>query len=166
MRALFLPLLIALALAACGREPAPTPPPGAVAVSASLVGDGAAVEVRVAGLTPGERVADVRLIGPDGRVLRPAGRRTLRSEAGSGHAGSGVGVGVTGGSSSGINPFVTLSLDLLGGDGGPERRERRVVARIPLPDPAAYRENAADWRIEVDLVDVSGSERTRRLPAP
>lgn len=164
MRALLVILLLLPLAAGCAREP--RPPVGPPRVTAAPVDDGAAVQVRVVGLMPGARVAGIRLVAPDGTALTPAERRESRTHAGGGGAASSVGVGATGGSASGINPFVTLSLDFLGGDGGPERRTRQIVARIPLPDPAAYRDTAADWRLEVDLVDVAGAKRTRTLPAP
>lgn len=163
MRALLVILLLLPLAAGCSREP---PPPGPPRVTAALVDDATAVEVRVVGLMPGARVAGIRLVAPGGTALTPAERRESRTHAGGGGPASSVGVGATGGSASGINPFVTLSLDFLGGDGGPERRTRRIVARIPLPDPAAFREAADDWRLEVDLVDVAGAQRTRTLPAP
>lgn len=163
MRALLVILLVLPLVAGCTREP---PPPGPPRVTAALVDGGTAVQVQVLGLMPGARVAAIRLVASDGSALTPAERRESRTQAGGGGPASSVGVGATGGSASGINPFLTLSLDFLGGDGGPERRTRRIVARIPLPDPAAYREAAEDWRVEVDLVDVAGAQRTRTLPAP
>ncbi len=131
--------------------------------SASLRGPPAReVEVLVVDIPPGDRILEIELISPAG-ARYPAGQ-TIPSirESGSG-GGTSFGVGVQGGSSSGINPYISTNIPLLGG--GAARRSRRVLARVPIPDPAAFRERARDWRIGVIFLDQMGARRSLIFPA-
>lgn len=152
-----LALAAALALAACAGRPAPVP-----AVRAHPSADGAAVEVRISDLTPATRVAAVRLVAPDGRVFTATERRTRHGIAGTSTR-PGVAVGATGGSESGINPSIGLSLPLLDWSWfrADERDYRAVVARIPRPE--GYRPGGAGWRVEVELIDPAGGKSTRTV---
>ncbi len=73
-----------------------------------------------------------------------------------------IGIAVTGGSSSGIKPALSLGV----GTGLREetRIGRRVLARVPLADPAAFRDHPKRWRIEVVYTDVMGDRRSLVLP--
>jgi hypothetical protein len=71
-------------------------------------------------------------------------------------------LGVNIGSSSGVKP--SLGLGLGTGLREDSYRERRVRARIPLPDPAAFYDHPARWRLEVSYRDVTGSRRNLVLP--
>jgi len=155
---------VLFALAACARAPAPAPHPQ---LAAHLDETGQAVVLRVANLRAAQRVGDIRLAGPDGREVPPAERRSLRGVTAS-DARPAVGVTATGGSESGINPGLSLSLPLFGwvfGGGGPREEYRHgVVARFPLPD--GYRADPGAWHLEVAITDATGRTETRRIPAP
>ena len=69
---------------------------------------------------------------------------------------------MTGGSSSGVKP--ALSLGLGTGIRDETRTSRRMLARVPLADPAAFREHPERWRVEVTYLDVTGARRTLVLP--
>ena len=171
---------ISLLLAACAaRVPErpgflhaqPAPPgrtaPGAAAQGAtgqSATGQGAtsSVEIAVAGIPPGARVEAVALLDPRGG-RHPAEALTATTlEGGTSSPGAALSLGVTIGSSSGIKPSLGLGL----GTGLRESgyRDRRVIARIPLPDPAAFRDRPARWRLEVTYLDVTGSRCSLVLP--
>lgn len=160
--AISLAILVSLALAACAGRPDQPPVPR---VSAESVDYGEAVEVRISDLTPSTRVGEIRLLAPDGRAFAAESRRTLRGVAGT-SARPSVGVGATGGSQSGVNPGISLSLPLLNWSWAraDERRIRAVVARIPVP--ADYRTGEGAWHVEVELIDAVGQETTRRTRAP
>src|SRR3546814_7631916 len=80
------------------------------------------------------------------------------------NAGPGVGIGASGGSSSGINPFISLGY-VFGGD-SEVRRSKRMTASIPLSDPEAYAEGYRDWRIELRYLDPLGDPQQISVPAP
>ncbi len=156
---------VALLLAACAAR-APErpgflhaqPAPGPAAPGAT---DGT-VEIAVAGIPPGARVEAVALLDPRGG-RHPAEALTATTLEGSTVApGAVLRLGVTIGSSSGIKPSLGLGL----GTGLREHstRDRRVIARVPLPDPAAFRDHPARWRLEVSYRDVTGSRRSLVLP--
>ena len=122
-----------------------------------------AIEVLVFDVPPGRRVERIGLIDAQGgrhdaETLVPV----TRTEGGT-EAGPSIGIAVTGGSSSGITPSLTLGWSSVGAE--VERTSRRVAARVPIPDPTAYRANGARWRIEVDVVEIDGARRTLSFPA-
>jgi hypothetical protein len=39
-----------------------------------------------------------------------------------------------------------------------------VLARVPIADPAAFRDHPKRWRIEVTYLDVTGERRSVVLP--
>ncbi len=160
---------VALLLAACAAraperpgflhaQPAPPGPgPGATAQGAT-----GTVEIAVAGIPPGARVEAVVLLDPRGG-RHPAEALTAAAlEGGTVAPGAVLRLGVTIGSSSGIKPSLGLGL----GTGLREHstRDRRVIARVPLPDPAAFRDHPERWRLEVSYRDVTGSRRSLVLP--
>ena len=155
-----------LALGACAQDaPGPSaPPPGMMHASAALTGpSGREVEVLVADIPPGDRILEIELIGPAG-ARYPAGQTTPSiRESGAGRGGTTIGIGVRGGSSSGIDPYISMGIPLLGG--GEARRSRRVLARVPIPDPAAFLERPQDWRIGVTFLDQLGERRSLVFPA-
>jgi hypothetical protein len=161
---------VSLLLAACAAraperpgflhaQPAPPgPAPGAAGQGAS----GGTVEIAVAGIPPGTRIEAVVLRDPRGG-RHPAEALTVVTLEGSRLSpGAVISLGVTIGSSSGIKPSLGLGL----GTGLREHttRDRRVIARVPLPDPAAFRDHPARWRLEVTYRDVTGSRRSLVLP--
>ncbi len=155
-----------LALGACaqGAPGPPGTPPGMMHASASLRGPPAReVEVLVVDIPPGDRILEIELISPAG-ARYPAGQTTPSiRESGAGRGGATIGIGVRGGSSSGVDPYISMGLPLLGG--GAARRSRRVLARVPIPDPAAFLERPQDWRIGVIFLDQLGTRRSLVFPA-
>ena len=122
-----------------------------------------AVEVLVANLPPGRRIEQVFLIEPGGARYAAPDLVPVRTTEGGLDAGPSVGVRVTGGSSSRIRPSLNLGWNITGGR--PERNSRRVEARVPIPDPAAYRADAPRWRVEVGFTELDGRRRTLTFPA-
>ena len=41
---------------------------------------------------------------------------------------------------------------------------RRVLARVPIADPAAFRDHPKRWRLEVTYLDITGERRSVILP--
>ncbi len=166
LAAVALLLAVSLLLAACAARAPERPgflharpaPPGPTVPG---VNDGT-VEVAVDGIPPGARIEAVTLLDPRGG-RHPAEALTAVTREGSSMApGAVLSLGVTIGSSSGIKPSLGLGL----GTGLREysTRDRRVIARVPLPDPAAFRDRPARWRLEVSYRDVTGSRRSLVLP--
>jgi hypothetical protein len=142
----------------------PPPPEGVMQVSARLAPPPAeAVVVKIGNLPPGRRIEEVALLDPNGgRHLAPS-LTTVRGTEGGLNSGPFVGVGVSGGSSSGINPSISLGWNVTGGD--PERETLRIEATVPIPDPAAYRTDSAHWRVQVVFTELDGERRTLMFPA-
>jgi hypothetical protein len=141
----------ALLLAACAADPPRTP-----TASALVTPDGRAIELRARGPQP---LTAVRLVLPGAaplvaseiRVLPPLGERP------------GIGVGASGGSSSGLDTGISLSLPL-----GWFARSAPAVesrARIVLSDPEGYRQAAPAGRMELEFGH-GNEKRLLELPAP
>lgn len=160
--ALFLALLLALGpLAACAGRDDGRPPP--MHVSAEVAQQ--KLRVTVDNIPRGREITDLLLIDPAGGATQARERElTTRETASGGNAGPGVAVGATGGSSSGINPYISLGY-LFRGSGEVER-SRRLTGEIPLPDPAAYAAGYRDWRIELRFRDQLGEPQSVQIPAP
>lgn len=77
---------------------------------------------------------------------------------------SGVGVGGSGGSSSGTDVGVFFRVPVARAE--PRPRLTRSVARIDLPDPELYRARAADAIVRVTFGAAGGEQRIVDLPAP
>ncbi len=154
-------------LSACGGTesrppPKPVPPAGVMKVTARPAA-AAAVQVLIADVPPGRRIERVALIDAQG-MRHPADSLVPVSVTeGGARAGPSIGIGVTGGSSSGINPSLSLGWNVLGG--GAERQSRRIEARVPLADPAAYRAAPGSWRVEIVFTEIDGARRTLTFPA-
>ncbi len=123
---------------------------------------GAAVEVVIADIPPGYAVERVVLIDPRGG--RHAAGRLVPATRQSGTAvpGAIIAIGVTGGSSSGIRPAIGLAIGT--GVRDQTRISRRVLARVPIAEPAAFRAHPERWRVEVTYLDVIGERRSVVLP--
>ncbi len=157
---------LCLLLAACaGAEPERT---GFLHARASLeapVGAtraGVAVEVILDDIPPGYEIERVTLIDPGGGRHGAERLVPARRQSGSAVPGALIGIAVTGGSSSGIKP--SLSLGIGTGVREETRIGRRVLARVPIADPAAFRDHPERWRIEVTYLDVTGERRSVVLP--
>jgi hypothetical protein len=157
--------LCLLLFACAGAEPERT---GFLRARASLevpVGAtraGAAVEVVLDDIPPGYEIERVTLIDPGGGRHGAERLVPARRQSGTAVPGALIGIAVTGGSSSGIKPALSLGI----GTGLREetRIGRRVLARVPLPDPAAFRDHPKRWRIEVTYLDITGEHRSVVLP--
>ncbi len=158
---------LCLSLLACaGAEPERT---GFLRAQATLeapvdaTGAGAAVEVVLDDIPPGYEIERVTLIDPGGGRHGAERLVPARRQSGTAVPGALIGIAVTGGSSSGIKPALSLGI----GTGLREetRIGKRVLARVPLADPAAFRDHPKRWRIEVTYLDVTGERRSVVLPA-
>jgi len=134
-----------------------------MAAHASLAAPPAtAVDVFLDDIPPGRRITAVVLIDPAGRshaaeIMTPITRERARG----GGLRPTIGIGVTGGTSSGIKPSISLGLHATGGT---VDHSRALRARVPIPDPAAFLRTAARWRIGVDFIDVTGEARHLSFP--
>jgi hypothetical protein len=160
-------LILSLGLASGCGGPAPrrpAPPEGVMQVSARLAAPPAeAVVVEIGKLPPGRRIEAVALLDPTGSRHVAPSLTVVRGTEGGLSSGPFVGVGVSGGSSSGISPSISLGWNVTGGD--PERATQRIEAAVPIPDPAAYRADSAHWRVEVIFTELDGERRTLVFPA-
>ena len=163
-------LLTAIALGACAEERVQRPK--TLLATATLPGPAhEAVEVVVYDIPSGTLLDRVWLKGPDGERVQgaPVGRST--SETGSGAVAGpsiGIGIGVTGGSSSGINPSVGIGYGVsgIGGPSRQSRQSRQVTYIIPLPPDLTYVEDPRGWHIDVHYLDVTGAPQVRTIAAP
>ena len=148
------------ALAACAG---PAKPPPAMHVSASVAERTLRLAVR--DIPPGRELTELVLVDAGGRET-PARRRerTVREESSGGNAGPGVAVGASGGSASGVDPYISLGYLFRNDD--KTRRSQRITAEIPIADPAAYAAGYRDWRIEVRYRDHLGDLQRVSIPAP
>ncbi len=123
---------------------------------------GVAVEVVLDDIPPGYEVERVTLIDPGGGRHGAERLVPARRQSGTAVPGALIGIAVTGGSSSGIKPALSLGI----GTGVREetRIGRRVLARVPIADPAAFRDHPERWRIEVTYLDITGDRRSVVLP--
>ena len=152
---------LCLPLFACaGAEPERT---GFLRARASLEAPaGAAVEVILDDIPPGYEIERVVLIDPGGGRHGAERLVPARRQSGTAVPGALIGIAVTGGSSSGIKPALSLGI----GTGLREetRIGKRVLARVPIADPAAFRDHPKRWRLEVTYLDVTGERRSVVLP--
>ncbi|MEO3427763.1 hypothetical protein AAFN88_02825 [Pelagibius sp. CAU 1746] len=153
-------LLAVSALGACApRDDAPRP----MHISSRAVGQ--ALTVTVDNIPPGRAVTELLLIDPAGGATQARERElSTRETASGGNAGPGVAVGATGGSSSGVRPYISLGY-LFRGSGRVERSQR-LTGEIPIPDPAAYAAGYRGWRIVLRYRDQLGEVRQVTVPAP
>jgi hypothetical protein len=147
---------LALVLAACQAAP-----PAEPRLRVGLLADGRTLEIRADDLLPmtgaelrlpGEAAIQARAIHVEGPAPELPPERT------------GVGVGASGGSSSGMDVGVLFRVPVARA----ERRPRlaRSTARIDIPDPDLYRARAADGIVRVIFGRPGGEQRIVDLPAP
>ncbi len=166
MKRFFAVAALCLPLFACaGAEPERT---GFLHARASLEAPagatraGAAVEVVLDDIPPGYEIERVVLVDPGGGRHGAERLVPARRQSGTAVPGALIGIAVTGGSSSGIKPALSLGI----GTGVREQTRigRRVLARVPIADPTAFRDHPERWRIEVTYLDVTGERRSLVLP--
>ncbi len=163
MKSLRVPLLVFPLLAGCASPPGyedPRPAPPSLDWRTALE-DGVLV-VEIKDPKGFYRVGRVELVGPAGRTYRAREltRETVLEDAGP----YGAGVGVGGYGTSGGDVGVAFSFPL----GGPHRAPALTLteARIPLPDPPAYRRTSGRWTIRISLTDRAGVASVAQIPAP
>jgi hypothetical protein len=152
---------LCLLLAACAA-PAPERTGFLRAWASPEAPAGALAEVVLDDIPAGYAIERVALIDSGGGRHEAERLIPSRHQSGATAPGAGIGIAVTGGSSSGIKPALSLGI----GTGFREetRSGKRLRARIPLPDPAAFHDHPARWRLEVGYRDVTGSLRNLVLP--
>jgi len=153
-------LLLGGLLAACaGSSDAPRP----MHVAARVAGE--TLQLEVSEIPTGREITAAVLVDAAGGETAARRRELITREEGSGgNAGPGVGVGASGGSSSGVRPHISLGYLFRGDDS--VRRSQRMTAEIPLADPAAYAEGYRDWRLVVRYRDQLGEPQQVSVPAP
>lgn len=144
--------LAILALVGCGYNSAP---PGGIdeSVTAAISAEDAAVILVI--VDDPLPVKSARLIDPNGAVTEAfAIDRDRQSYSGGSHVQPNVGVGVVGGSSSGVSTGIGIGIPLFSSDGGGAvRRMTESRVRIRIPDAAAYRRDWQRYAIAVELDD-------------
>lgn len=141
----------ALLVAACAADP-----PRAPTATALVAADGRAIDLRATGPQP---LTAARLVLPGAPPLAASEIRVLPPLA----ERPGIGIGASGGSSSGLDTGVSISVPLGWLARAAPTLESR--ARIVLPDPERYRQAAPAGRLELEFG--SGAEMRRlELPAP
>ncbi len=159
VRRLTISLPAVAVLAGCAAD---TPPPP-MHVAARVENE--TVKLAVENIPTGREIVALVLVDDRGGETPARQRELITRQTGSGgNAGPGVGVGASGGSSSGIRPHVSLGYLFRGSDTA--TRSQRMTAEIALPDPAAYGAGYRDWRIVVRYRDQLGEVREVAIPAP
>ena len=162
MQWIFALLGAAWLLAACAGNDRPASIASPVAVR--FVADAAdVIEVEVTDRQPVDRV---ELAGPDGRVI-PAYQilRDTAAEAGVGLSPS-IGVGVSGGSSSRVGVGVGIGFPIGGFERPAEPPPVRSLARLRVPDMAAYGADWPRWTLRIRLGTPEAGWRFMEIPAP
>ena len=165
MRNAVIACLALAAVAACASDrerAAEAAKPDYVASFAPEASDLLLVEVR-----DDDPVRAARLVAPDGSAQEAHAIDTSRTSRGGGGGGfyPSVGVGVGGGSNSGVSTGVGIGFPIFGGGGGRTRTEYESVARIRIPDPAAYRANWQKYEVRLTLGE-GGAQHEVVVPAP
>jgi hypothetical protein len=167
MRRPVLALALALFVASCsGPAPGLGGVPG-LRVASEVVGiDGSTIQVEAAHQSYNNRIEQIALVGPDGRTYTANDTTTETVTDRGYYGGNSVGVGVGGGGGSG-GGFGGVGIGLgLGSIGGGSRPVFRTVARIPIPDKAAYRRAPQDWKIAITVGQKDGPSQVITQPAP
>jgi hypothetical protein len=110
----------------------------------------------------------VQLVAPDGSLADAfqLDRETIHAQD-TGSSGFNFGVGVSGGSSSGVQPSFGIGFPIFGGaPNSPQRDEVRTKALIKVPDMAAYRAHWQQTVVRIYLGDNSPSPRKMEMAAP
>lgn len=145
--------------AACASDTPPRP----MHVAARV--ENAAVKLAVENIPPGREITQMVLVDGAGGETPAREREVITRESGSGgNSGPAVGVGASGGSSSGIRPYISLGYLFRGSDTA--ERSQRMTAEIPLSDVAGYAAGYRDWRVVVRYRDQLGEVREVGIPAP
>jgi hypothetical protein len=157
-------LISALLTAGCAAQQgeAPAASAGSYQLSAAFA-DGGDQLIRV--VVTGEKpAAAIELVSPAGQVARAERiERTRISQRQAGQPAISMGVGVFGGSSSGVGTAVGIGVPLGGGGNEQGQSFTRSEADLPVGDMAAYRADWQRWQIRVSF---DGPPRQIMTPAP
>lgn len=157
-------LVFGLLLAACS-EPEPRRPIQLLGQATLSGPEAETVVVTLYEIPPGTQVESITLVGPDGTRLPGTEFRRGSRESGPGYVVQhGVGITIRGGSASGIIPGGGYGPYVTGG--GESVASQVITTEIAVPDPQAYLAEADLWHVEIDYLDITGSPRQRRIPAP
>lgn len=154
-----------LLLAGACAAPEPLPP----SLRAGFLADSAVIEVQARDVVA---LSGAELALPDGRVVAAeevVSTRPPRPQRPNEPLDAGVGVGVVGGSRSGVDTAVVVSLPVDFGGLFRRRRPPELIesrARIAIADLAAYRVAWPAARLRLVLGQPPGPTRTVELPAP
>ena len=153
-------LPLCLLLAACASDDTAQRP-----MHVAARADGDILRLSVEYIPAGREIVALALVDQRGRETLARDRELVTRETGSGgNSGPGIGIGATGGSSSGVQPY--FSLGYLFSSSSTTERSQRMTAEIPLAEPAAYAEGYRDWHIEVRYRDQLGELQQVAIPAP
>jgi hypothetical protein len=116
----------------------------------------------------GQAADRVQLVMPDGSVTDAYQLdREFLHATDTGSSGFNMGVGVSGGSSSGVQPSFGIGFPIFGGaPRSPQREEVHTKALIRVPDMAAYRANWQHTILRIYLGEKSISPRKMEMAAP
>ena len=151
-----LPAIAVLVLAACSGGPTGVPERD-LQWRTSLRGN--ELRVVVFDRTGQYRIDGVSLVGPNGQVV-PARELTRESQGGS----SGPSVGFYGSSSSRDVGGIGAARDMPVGSDYAASLERRTSATVSLP--AGYRQNPAQWHVDIDMIVPGGGPYRASIAAP
>jgi hypothetical protein len=160
-----IPALLALPLCACWGGDSTEAPPRESVASHFVLGSQDQILTTIVDPLP---VKDALLRQPDGQTIAAyqidKDRNTYTDT--NDYYGSGLGVGVEGGSSGGVSTGVGVGFPLFGG-GGPDARSHSTTTsnvRFKVPDMAAYRRDWQHWVLHIDLDDGANRRSIETLP--
>lgn len=163
-RSAFLISIIASGLAGCWSGDTEAPPRESV-VSRFMLGSQDEILTTIVDPLP---VKTALLREPDGQTIAAYQidrERNTYTDTNDPY-GSGLGVGVEGGSNGGISTGVGFGFPLFGG-GGPDSRSHSTTTstvRFKVPDMAAYRRDWQHWVLHIDLDDGANRRSIETLP--
>jgi hypothetical protein len=125
------------------------------------------VEVRITDRLPLEAA---ELVAPDGSSVaaRDIQRDRIVEQRQPVRAGPAFGVGVFGGSGGhfGTGAGIGFPIGGYGYESGPGETRVQSLARIEIPDMAAYRAGWPNWKVRLKLGTTEAGNRTIEIPAP
>jgi|AraplaMF_Col_mMF_1032025.scaffolds.fasta_scaffold00141_10 hypothetical protein len=163
----FLPILglaLGLALAGCSGDET-TPPPRESMASHFVLGSPDQILTTIVDPLP---VKSALLMLPDGQTVAAyqidKERNTYTDT--NDYYGSGLGVGVQGGSNGVVSSGIGIGFPLFGGGGADARSHSTTTStlRFKVPDMAAYRRDWQHWVLHVDLDDGANRRAIETLP--
>jgi hypothetical protein len=160
-----LPLALALLLAGCWGGSDLPPPPRESVVSHFVLGSENQIQTTVVDVLP---VKSAILKRPEGETItaQQIDRDTNVYSENTGY-GSGVGVGVAGGSQGVVSSGIGIGFPLFGGGGPSGTRTGSMTTstvRFTVPDMAAYRRDWQHWVLHIDLDDGANRRSIETLP--